>query len=496
MSFLLSFPTLLNAQSIDSTQQETLYRPTFHFTPKAHWMNDPNGMFYYKNQYHLFYQYHPYSSVWGPMHWGHATSKDLMHWSHQPVAIYPDSIGTIFSGSVVVDHSNTSGFGKPGQTPIVAIFTQHNMEGEKAGKNNYQQQSIAYSIDDGKTWTKYKGNPVITNPGKRDFRDPKVSWYAPTKKWILTLAVYDHIEFYSSSNLKQWTKESEVGYEGMGVHDGNWECPDLFSMEVNGKQHWVLLVSVNPGAPNKGSGTMYFVGDFDGHQFKPYDRKEKWLDYGPDNYAAVTFANTENQKILIGWMSNWNYAQAVPTTRWRSTMTVPRNLNLVSLNNTFYLKNTPVSSLNKVTAINKVFKSLSLHQGEAIANITQKNQLPTRLQFNVDPSKDMEWVVSNDKNEQLVIGYHANSKQFYINRKASGVVSFSDKFPMEAIAPRISNACTMHLDLVFDKTSVELFADGGLTVMSCLFFPTQPYNKLIWNAPNTTISDVSVHYDK
>ena len=484
-------PLFTLAQKIDSTQQESLYRPNFHFTPKAHWMNDPNGMFYYKNQYHLFYQHHPYSSVWGPMHWGHATSKDLLHWTHQPIAIFPDAIGTIFSGSAVVDSLNTSGFGKPGQTPIVSIFTQHNMEGEKAGRKDFQTQSIAYSVDEGKTWSKYANNPVIANPGIKDFRDPKVSWYAPLKKWILTLAVYDHIEFYSSPNLKQWVKESQVGYDGMGVHDGNWECPDLFPMEVDGKQHWVLLVSVNPGAPNKGSGTMYFVGDFDGHQFTPYDRKEKWLDYGPDNYAGVTFSNTGKEKILIGWMSNWNYAQEVPTTTWRSALTIPRNLSLIALKNNYYIESIPLIAKNAVSNIYNA-PTMVLHNGDALSKIISHKGMPSRLQFSFDASKEMEWVLSNDKNEKIIIGYDPSVKQFYIDRTNAGNTSFNSRFPIKATAPRISNSNTITIDLLFDKMSVELFADGGLTVMSSIFFPTKTFSDMQWNAPQITLSDVKV----
>ena len=299
------------------------HRPQIHFTPKAHWMNDPNGMFYNKGVYHLFFQYYPGASVWGPMHWGHATSKDLMHWQEQPIALYPDSLGYIFSGSAVVDKSNTSGFGKKGQVPIVAIFTHHNMEGEKEKRNDFQNQSIAYSLDDGKTWVKYAGNPVLHNPGIVDFRDPKVMWYEAQKKWIMTLATKDRVTFYSSPNLKEWTKESEFG-ETLGAHGGVWECPDLFTLYDNGKKVWALTVSINPGGPNKGSATQYFLGDFDGNRFTPLSTETKWIDYGTDDYAGVTWSNTGNRKIFLGWMSNWQYATIVPTNIWRSATTIPR----------------------------------------------------------------------------------------------------------------------------------------------------------------------------
>ena len=296
------------------------YRPQFHFTPKAHWMNDPNGMVYLNGKYHLFFQYNPDSTVWGPMHWAHAISKDMIHWKEQPISLYPDSLGTIFSGSAVIDKDNTAGFGK---NAMVAIFTHHNKKIEDQKTGLHQYQSLAYSLDEGKTWTKYKGNPVLPNPGIWDFRDPKVMWHTATGKWIMTLATKDRITFYSSPNLKKWTKESEFG-EKLGAHGGVWECPDLFPLELEGKTHWVLLVSINPGGPNGGSATQYFTGDFDGKTFKPDAEKQKWMDYGTDNYAGVTFSNTGARKVLMGWMNNWNYANVVPTKAWRGATTLPR----------------------------------------------------------------------------------------------------------------------------------------------------------------------------
>ena len=221
------------------------------------------------------------------MHWGHATSKDLIHWQHLPIALYPDTLGYIFSGSAVVDVNNTSGFGKDGKVPLVAIFTQHDPKGAKAHRNDFQNQSIAYSLDEGKTWTKYGDNPVVKNPGIRDFRDPKVNWFEPDKKWIMTLATRDRITFFSSRNLREWTKESEFG-ENLGAHGGVWECPDLFTLNYGGKDIWILLVSVNPGGPNGGSATQYFTGTFDGHQFTSFQTDTRWIDYGPDDYAGVT----------------------------------------------------------------------------------------------------------------------------------------------------------------------------------------------------------------
>ncbi|WP_311182251.1 glycoside hydrolase family 32 protein [Hymenobacter volaticus] len=307
---LLGLTGLSVAQSTKPIPPATpQYRPAYHFSPAKMWMNDPNGMVYHNGTYHLFFQHYPDGMEWGPMHWGHATSKDMVSWQEQPIALYPDSLGYIFSGSAVVDANNTAGFGK---NALVAIFTHHDPKGEKAGSKTFQNQSIAYSLDEGKTWKKYAQNPVLKNPGITDFRDPKVSWYEAGKKWVMTLATKDRITFYSSSNLKDWTKLSEFG-EKFGAHGGVWECPDLFPLTLDGKTHWVLLVSINPGGPNSGSATQYFVGQFDGKTFTPSSTKTQWVDYGKDDYAGVTYGNTGNRRIFQGWMSNWEYANQVPT---------------------------------------------------------------------------------------------------------------------------------------------------------------------------------------
>jgi fructan beta-fructosidase len=442
---------------------ENLYRPLFHFTPAKGWMNDPNGMIYLNGQHHLFFQHYPDGTVWGPMHWGHATSSDLVQWKEQPIALYPDSIGMIFSGSAVLDKNNTSGLGRSGIAPLVAIYTQHNMPGEKAGRTDFQNQSIAYSLDEGKTWTKYAGNPVLKTPNLKDFRDPKVIWHEPTQKWIMNLAVADHVEFYSSPNLINWTKESEIG-KNLFAHGGVWECPDLLSFNHFGKTIWVLLVSMNPGGPNGGSATQYIVGDFDGHEFKPYTTDIKWMDYGPDNYAGVTFSNLGDRKILIGWMSNWNYANVVPTEKWRSAMTVPRELSLVkqaSNSNQFLLVSTPVKELKNAF----------------VQIVSKENVIPNRIDIKDIKATHFEIILSNTYNEKLIVGYHADKKQFYIDRTNAGVSNFNPGFAAVAVAPRLSFTMNMDLSILLDKTSIELFADGGRTVMTALFFPTFPYTK-------------------
>ncbi|HTM93007.1 MAG TPA: glycoside hydrolase family 32 protein [Flavisolibacter sp.] len=452
------------------------HRPQIHFSPKEHWMNDPNGMVYYKGVYHLFYQYYPGATVWGPMHWGHATSKDLIHWQHQPIALYPDSLGYIFSGSAVVDYKNTSGFGKNGKVPLVAIFTHHDPKGEKEGRDNYQNQSLAYSLDEGKTWVKYKDNPVLKNPGIKDFRDPKVSWNEVANKWIMTLATLDHITFYSSPNLKKWTKESEFGKE-TGAHGGVWECPDLFSLNYQGKKLWVLVVNLNPGGPNGGSATQYFVGDFDGHKFIPFDSKTRWLDYGPDEYAGVTYANTGNRKIFLGWMSNWQYAEVVPTEKWRSAMTVPREFTIRKLNDEYLVASTPLHQLNKLAQHSFKFQNVSVNDFD-LTSKTGKLLGPAVFKLSSDKLKDFSIALSNSLNQKLVIGFDQGKNEFFIDRTQSGKIDFEKGFGKKHTAPRLARSQNFDLTLVIDNASVELFADNGLTVMTEIFFPDKNFSDI------------------
>ncbi len=462
--------------------KDEVYRPQIHFSPEAHWANDPNGMVYHKGVYHLFYQHHPYSSIWGPMHWGHATSRDLIKWTQKPIAIYPDSLGTIFSGSAVVDKNNTSGFGKNGQAPLVAIFTHHSMEGAKAGKNDFQNQSIAYSNDNGMSWTKYTGNPVLKNPGIVDFRDPKVMWYEPQKKWIMTLATKDCITFYSSGNLKSWTKESEFGAT-VGAHGGVWECPDLFTLDDNGKKVWVLIVSINPGGPNKGSATQYFIGDFNGKTFTPSHTDTRWIDYGPDNYAGITWSNTGNRKIFLGWMSNWMYANVVPTETWRNAMTIPRELKLKHVGKDILITSKPVVELNKIQSKPISTYNLKITKSFDISGKTGKIKFPCRINLSFEEIKDFSLVASNDKGEELIIGYDKKQNQYFIDRTKSGKIDFQKEFAARHTAPRFTDSGKMNISLIIDVSSVELFADDGLTVMTEIFFSNKPYNKIHIQSP-------------
>ncbi|MEO7531396.1 MAG: glycoside hydrolase family 32 protein [Sediminibacterium sp.] len=456
------------------------YRPQIHFSPKQHWMNDPNGMVYWNNTWHLFFQYYPDSTVWGPMHWAHATSKDLTHWTEQPIALFPDSLGYIFSGSVVVDKQNSSGFGKDGKTPLVAIFTQHDPKGEKEGKDNFQNQSIAYSVDEGNTWIKYANNPVLKNPGIKDFRDPKVAWNETHKKWIMTLATKDRVSFYSSINLIQWNKESEFG-QNIGAHGGVWECPDLFPIVADGKNIWVLLVSINPGGPQGGSATQYFTGDFDGKIFTTSQTETKWVDAGTDDYAGVTWSNAGARHIFLGWMSNWQYAQVVPTKTWRSAMTLPRDLTLEKINGQYYLRSLPVKELAAIEEKRVPEKN--------VITFNKKITGPTQLRFHSNQAENFSITLSNSKNEKWIAGYDKKNNQYFIDRVLSGKIDFEKGFAGRSIAKRISTNLGMDFLLLIDNASAELFADNGLTVMTSIFFPSENYNMLNITGENGFVMD-------
>jgi len=473
----------------NATNYQEPHRLQFHFSPPANWMNDPNGMVYYEGEYHLFYQYYPDSTVWGPMHWGHAVSKDLVHWENLPIALYPDTIGCIFSGSAVVDWKNTSGLGKDGQVPMIAIFTQHDFVGEKAKRNDFQNQSIAYSLDKGRTWTMYAQNPVLKNPGIRDFRDPKVSWHEPSQKWIMTLAVQDHISFYSSPDLKNWTHESDFGKGSVGSHGGVWECPDLFQLKVDagGQNKWVLLVSINPGGPNGGSATQYFIGNFDGKTFTNDNTPQTtlWMDYGRDNYAGVSWSDVpqkDGRRLLLGWMSNWDYAQAVPTEVWRSANTIPRELSLQSTPAGLRLFSTPVKEMTKLRA-----------KRGASAGHTIKGDWDLSKKLGFSP-KQMEVILeaepqdattifgielSNTKGERYRVGYDAATRQFFSDRTAAGKKAFSNIFAHKIhVAPRILDNKTVQMQVFFDLSSAELFGDEGATVLTDLFFPNEDFSQV------------------
>ncbi|MDX2249661.1 MAG: glycoside hydrolase family 32 protein [Bacteroidia bacterium] len=474
------------AQTITEGYYQEAHRPRFHFSPPAKWMNDPNGMFFYEGEYHLFYQYYPDDVVWGPMHWGHAVSTDLIHWDHLPIALYPDSMGYIFSGSAVVDHKNTSGLAPEGQSPLIAIFTYHDPEGEKAGRNDYQYQGIAYSLDKGRTWTKYKGNPVVPNPGLKDFRDPKVFWYEKDQHWVMIFARGDRVQIYNSPNLIDWVLTGEFG-ETYGGHGGVWECPDLFELAIDGNpenKKWVMLLSINPGGPNKGSATQYFVGDFDGKTFisdNPGD-VSLWLDYGTDNYAGVTWSDvpaSDGRRLFIGWMSNWLYANRVPTDPWRSAMTIPRTLQLVSTEAGVRIKTEPVAELGLIRGEEKNIPPQTISGAMPITK-DSGNLAELVLSFDTKGTTATEFGVelTNGKGEKVRIGYEKAGNRFYIDRRQSGRNDFSEEFAGIHYAPHSGETTTLSLHLLVDVASVELFAQEGLVVMTEIFFPSEPFTQM------------------
>ncbi|MFT6811376.1 MAG: fructan beta-fructosidase [Saprospiraceae bacterium] len=472
----------ISDNELASTYRET-HRLQFHFSPPANWMNDPNGMVYYEGEYHLFYQYYPDSTVWGPMHWGHAVSPDMVYWEHLPIALYPDDLGYIFSGSAVIDWNNTSGFGKEDKPPMVAIFTHHNIEGEKEeGNKTFQYQSLAYSNDKGRTWTKYEDNPVIDNPGVRDFRDPKVSWI--TDKWVMVFAAGDHIKFYTSANLKDWNHESDWGL-GSGAQGRPWECPDFFSMKVEGsdEEKYVLIVSIGKGAYNSGSGTQYFIGDWDGHQFvNSNDSTEtKWLDFGKDNYAGVTWADVpeeDGRRLFLGWMSNWQYAQVVPTEKWRSAMTLPRELKLEKTNLGLLVSSYPVKEVEKLDGKYFELPPQVFKENTIINKNPEVQLLKLDLKFKIPEHGIVEIQFSNAQNEFLSVGYSAAEKSYFVDRMFTGKYEFSDMFADYHTSKAPYAKEEVEFLIYLDMSSIELFADGGKCVMTEIFFPSEPFNKV------------------
>lgn len=654
--------TSQNPESVNLQQQivqpneqaKEQFRPQYHFTPEANWMNDPNGLVYYDGEYHLFYQHHPEATVWGPMHWGHAVSQDLVNWERLPIALYPDELGWIFSGSAVVDYQNTSNLGSVENPPMVAIFTYHNSDIERLGRNDFQSQGVAFSLDKGRTWEKYNNNPVLINPGIRDFRDPKISWHEPSQKWIMVLAQGDHIGFYSSANLLDWVPESIFGRE-WGSHVGIWECPDLVRVRVNGTDQYkyVLLVSVNKGAPNGGSGMQYFIGDFDGSQFTldaesreflnplqqspltdvvfadfesdfaqwtvtgdafgagPIDGKydggqqvvsgyignglansfymgdetkgrlssenfiieqqyinfyigggahpngamvnlvvdsqvartntgrnsetlhavswdvssllgqtahieivdeqqggwghiladhfvfsdtpaqesnipAMWLDYGTDIYAGITFSDvpeSDGRVITMAWMSNWDYANKVPSLKWRSAMTVPRSLALQTTNSGLRLFSNPVQELSQIVQATHQEANVQLAGSIRLFNDVDLSDVGHRLTAQIERqgASNVTFTYANERSESLTITLDYTNKQLLIDRVNSGNVDFDGRFASVQIAPISADLSQVKVDILYDDSSIEVFVNEGELAMTMLVFPSIPYDRISAN---------------
>lgn len=455
------------SNEFDTSNRES-FRPLYHFTPQYGWMNDPNGMVYKDGVYHLFYQYNPYGSMWGNMHWGHATSTDLVNWEHQPIAIAPDALGTIFSGSCVVDKDNTAGFGAGA---IIAFYTS---------ASDRQVQSMAYSLDNGKTFKKYARNPILTST-QRDFRDPKVFWHDATDKWIMILAVGQEMQIYSSANLKDWAYESSFG-EGQGAHGGVWECPDLIELPIEGTElkKWVLICNINPGGPFGGSATQYFVGTFDGKKFVNESPKNtKWMDWGKDHYATVTWSNApEGRHIALAWMSNWQYANNVPTKQFRSANTLPRDIELYEgSDGELYLAVTPAPEVNALRA-GKALKYGSFSAGtkKVSRKLPAENSGICEINLELLPRSagKVYITLSNDKDERTVMTYDLENSTFSMDRTASGLTDFNKDFPAITVAPCPAEA-KLCLRLFVDRCSVEAFEGDGRFAMTNLVFPQHPY---------------------
>ena len=461
------------ADTFDTANKEK-YRPVYHHTPAYGWMNDPNGMFYKDGTYHLYFQHNPYGSVWGNMTWGHSTSTDLVRWTFEGDPVMADAWGAVFSGSSVVDKDNTAGFGAG---TIVSFYTA--CKSTPWGDN--QMQCLAYSTDGGKTFTTYAGNPILTST-ERDFRDPKVFWYAPDKHWVMTLAVGQEMQIFSSKNLKEWKYESSFGAK-QGSHGGVWECPDLVELPVEGtkEKRWVLICNINPGGPFGGSATQYFVGTFDGRKFtNQFPTKTKWMDYGKDHYATVTFSNAPDGRcIALGWMSNWQYAAVVPTMQYRSANTIARDLSLYRQDGDLLLKSAPSPEIEKARTDKKAVKAFTVGDSYDIASLLDDNGGAYEIDLTIknQGAQKIVMTLANGKGESLYMYYDTAAKEFVMDRSRSGEIGFSRDFPAMTVAPA-ADTDEINLRLFVDRSSVEAFGDGGKFVMTNLVFPSEPYNKM------------------
>ena len=518
---------LLKLSDTFDTTNTDYYRPSYHFTPLYGWMNDPNGMVYKDGEYHLYFQYNPYGSKWGNMHWGHAVSKDLVHWEHLDPAIARDPVGHIFSGSSVVDKKNTAGFGKDA---IIAIYTNNSV-------NHDEVQCIAYSNDNGRTFTKYEGNPVLTPfDGLKDFRDPKVFWYEKGKCWYMIVSADKETRFYKSKNLKKWTYVSAFG-KGLGQQPCQYECPDFFQLPVNGdkkKMKWVMTMNINPGCWFGGSATEYFVGDFDGKKFTCPDAHDvKWLDWGKDHYATVTFSNTGDRVLGITWMSNWQYANLTPFKQNRGANGLPRELKLYEKNGKYYISEDVAPEVYALRKDTKNVADASVADEKMLAGVAANMEGAFEIEADVTPDANgiAGIEISNNKRERTMIYFDMKQGKVVMDRTESGLSDFGkqsvphdielawDKqLAAEGKQPaRITNSInykndfalatwaplslcengkkTYHVDIFVDKSSVELFVDGGRIAMTNLVFPVAPYEnvKLYTQGGKAEFKNLKVH---
>lgn len=518
---------LLKLSDTFNTANTDYYRPSYHFTPAYGWMNDPNGMVYKDGEYHLYYQYNPYGSKWGNMHWGHAVSRDLIHWQHLDPAIARDTLGHIFSGSSVVDIHNTAGYGK---NAIIALYTS-------ASDKNGQIQCMAYSTDNGRTFTKYENNPVLTPfDGLRDFRDPKVFWYEKGKCWYMIVSADKETRFYKSKNLKKWEYVSAFG-NGMGQQPCQYECPDFFQLPVNGDPNnmkWVMIMNINPGCLFGGSATEYFVGDFDGKNFTCADAHEaKWMDYGKDHYATVTFSNTGNRVLAMTWMSNWQYADLTPFKQNRGANGLPRELKLFELDNKYYIQEGVAPEVMALRKETKELGNLTIEKEKDLAGIA--SGMNGAFEIEADVTADANGIagieIYNNKQERTLVYIDMKNRRIVTDRTESGLtdfgkysephhiekkwdkqrkeqsllparmvnaINYKNNFALATWAPL--NLCgkdkkTFHVDIFVDKSSIELFVDGGRIAMTNLVFPIAPYEnvKFYSQTGKSEFQNVKVH---
>ena len=514
------------SDTFDTTNTD-YYRPSYHFTPLYGWMNDPNGMVYKDGEYHLYFQYNPYGSKWGNMHWGHAVSRDLIHWEHLDPAIARDPVGHIFSGSSVVDKKNTAGFGKDA---IIAIYTNNSV-------NHDEVQCIAYSNDNGRTFTKYEGNPVLTPfDGLKDFRDPKVFWYEKDKCWFMIVSADKETRFYKSKNLKKWDYVSAFG-KGLGQQPCQYECPDFFQLPVNGDEKnmkWVMTMNINPGCWFGGSATEYFVGDFDGKNFTCPDANEvKWLDWGKDHYATVTFSNTGSRVLAITWMSNWQYANLTPFKQNRGANGLPRELKLYEKNGKYYISEDVAPEALALRKSTKELGSQTVEGEKAFAGAT--SGMEGAFEIEADVTADANGIAGielyNNKRERTLIYIDMKEGKVVMDRTESGLTDFGKQSVPHDIElawdkqraaegkqpARIENSInykndfalatwaplslcqegkkTFHLDIFADKSSIELFVDGGRIAMTNLVFPVAPYEnvKLYSQGGKAEFQNMKIH---
>lgn len=478
------------SDTFDTSNREK-FRPAYHHTPLYGWMNDPNGMFYKDGEWHLCYQWNPYGSKWQNLSWGHSVSRDLIHWEHRPDAVIePDGLGMIFSGSSAVDRSGSTGFGKDA---VVALYTSAAAS---------QIQSLAWSDDNGETFTKYDGNPELTLDSEA--RDPNMFWDSERNVWIMVLAhALDHeMLIFSSPDMKEWTLESSFG-RGLGAQDGVWECPDLFELPVKGEsgKKWVLLCNLNPGGPFGGSATQYFIGDFDGKTFTS-DTDDagrvptKWLDYGKDHYATVSFSDApDGRRTVIGWMSNWQYAPEVPTMQFRSANTLPREMGIFRANDgQLYVSSTPSPEVDALRGA--LVKSVSK---TSVGSKAKAYSIPElcEIDMEISPRKaeSVEIELSNAAGEKVVMVYDAKSDCLSFDRRESGIVDFSQDFPAVTVSPAYTDGDKVGLRIFIDRSSIEVFGKDGRFAMTNLVFPNSPYSRLSVRATggSARLSDLKIY---